>query len=71
MVADGSVVVTKIETFENPADILTKSVPVKKFEEGRNRLRVLSDRRVISFDIVKCSKRETGTGKVNFWFDRK
>lgn len=43
VVADGSVVVTKIGTSENPADILTKSVPVRKFEEGRSRLRVLSD----------------------------
>lgn len=43
VVADGSVVVTKIGTLENPADILTKSVPVSKFEEGRSCLRVLDD----------------------------
>lgn len=43
VVADGSVVVSKIGTLENPADILTKSVPVKKFEEGRSRLRVLGN----------------------------
>lgn len=43
VVSDGSVVVSKIGTLENPADILTKSVPVKKFEEGRSRLRVLGD----------------------------
>lgn len=43
VIADGSVKVSKIGTLENPADILTKSVPVKKFEEGRSQLRVLSD----------------------------
>ena len=42
VVVDGLVVVSKIGTLENPADILTKSVPVQKFEEGRSRLRVLS-----------------------------
>lgn len=41
VVADGSIVVTKIGTVENPADILTKTVPVKKFEEGRSQMRVL------------------------------
>lgn len=43
LTANGSVIVSKIGTLKNPADILTKSVPVKKFEEGRSRLRVISD----------------------------
>lgn len=43
VMADGSIIVTKIGTLENPADILTKAVPVKKFEEGRSCLRVLSN----------------------------
>lgn len=41
VVADGSIVVSKIGTVENPADILTKNVPVKKFEEGRSLMRVI------------------------------
>lgn len=34
---------TKIDTKINPADILTKSLPVKKFEDGRSDLRVLRE----------------------------
>ncbi|CAL9233575.1 unnamed protein product [Arabidopsis halleri] len=41
VIAEGDLVVTKIDTQINPADILTKSVPVKKFEDGRSDLRVL------------------------------
>lgn len=33
VVADGSLKLSKINTKENPADLLTKSIPVKKFEE--------------------------------------
>ncbi|KAL1223417.1 Retrovirus-related Pol polyprotein from transposon TNT 1-94 [Cardamine amara subsp. amara] len=43
VIADGSLTVTKIGTLVNPADILTKSVPVKKFEEALSHLRVLRD----------------------------
>lgn len=43
VIADGDLVVTKIDTKINPADILTKSLPVKKFEDGRSDLRVLRE----------------------------
>lgn len=41
VVKDGSLKVSKINTKVNPADILTKSVPVKKFDEGLTNLKVL------------------------------
>lgn len=41
VIADGELIVSKIDTKINPADILTKSLPVKKFEDGRSDLSVV------------------------------
>ena len=40
-IEEGTLKVSKINTKENPVDILTKSVPVKKFEDALSDLKVL------------------------------
>lgn len=41
MVEQGEILVEKIHTSINPADLLTKSLPGKRFEEGLVQLRVV------------------------------
>ncbi|CAA7047040.1 unnamed protein product [Microthlaspi erraticum] len=41
VIEEGEVAVSKIHTSKNPADMLTKSIPVRKFEEALDFLRLL------------------------------